>query len=65
MKLDTIGGLWLNKKKGDQKVVTYGNIKIEGKQYDIVVFRNKFKLNDKQPDFTVCLNESKMKQSLK
>lgn len=61
--MKTIGGLWINKKKGNQKVVTYGNLKVDGKQIDIIVFINKFKTNDKQPDYTICLNESKMKHT--
>lgn len=53
----SIGGLWL-KEKGDLKYYT-GTLEIDGKKVKIIVFKNKFKNKDSQPDLRVYPSTAK------
>lgn len=46
-----IGALWKREGKGQRYLS--GKLTIDGKQVDVVVFVNKFKEKDNQPDFRV------------
>lgn len=54
-------GLWTKK---SEKGTTYANgkIKIENKEYKVVLFKVKEKKNEKSPDFNIILEEIKEKK---
>lgn len=50
-----IGALWLNEGQGGKKYMS-GNITVDGKRVDVVVFKNTFKQpGEKSPDYRVLL----------
>ena len=51
-KQKSIGGLWSRVGKTGNKYM-YGNIEIEGKKHKFVVFENKYKREDKHPDYQI------------
>ena len=54
----SIGALWTHVSKKEEKYLT-GSVEIDGRKVDIVVFKNKFKDQDKQPDFKIFLSEKR------
>jgi len=44
--------LWLNEAKSGQKYMS-GVVEIDGNTYKIVVFKNKYKEQDKHPDYKI------------
>ena len=46
-----IGALWIKEKDGNEFMS--GLIKIDGKEHNITVFKNDYKVSDKQPDFNI------------
>ncbi|WP_304354601.1 hypothetical protein [Brachyspira innocens] len=50
-----IGTLWLNKEKKFMK----GNIEIDGRKIKIIIFRNKKKTKDSQPDYDILESEER------
>lgn len=50
--MENIGALWLNKSKKGQRYMS-GQIEIDGKKHKIVVFKNKYKDEDKHPDYRI------------
>ena len=54
----SIGALWTHTSKKEEKYLT-GSVEIDGRKIDIVVFKNKFKDQDKQPDFKIFLSEKR------
>ena len=50
-----IGALWING-KADKKYMS-GVIEIDGKKTSIIVFKNDYKREDKQPDYNIFLKE--------
>lgn len=51
-------GLW-NKISSNGTAYANGKIKIENKEYKVILFLNKNKTNEKQPDFNLILEEIK------
>ena len=51
-KQKSIGGLWLKTGKTGNKFMS-GSIEIEGKRHSFVVFKNKYKQEDKHPDYQI------------
>jgi uncharacterized radical SAM superfamily protein len=47
---NVVGAFW---KKGDENKYLSGYVEIDGKKVPIIVFRNKFKKEKKQPDFVI------------
>ena len=45
-------GLWIRESKSGNKFMS-GNLKIEGKEYSIRIFKNDRKETNKQPDYTM------------
>ena len=52
-----IGALWFNE-KGDKKYMS-GVIEIDGKKTSIIVFKNDYKNEDKQPYYNIFLKEKR------
>ena len=50
-----LGALWLQA-KGDKKYMS-GVIEIDGKKTSIIIFKNDYKREDKQPDYNIFLKE--------
>ena len=50
-----LGALW-NNGKGDKKYMS-GVIEIDDKKTSIIVFKNDYKREDKQPDYNIFLKE--------
>ena len=44
-----VGALWLNKEYGSLS----GTIEIDGKQVKVIAFKNKYKTENKHPDFQI------------
>ena len=51
-KQKSIGGLWSKTSKTGNKFMS-GNIEIDGKKHKFVVFENKYKREDKHPDYQI------------
>ena len=51
-KQKSIGGLWLKTGKTGNKFMS-GSIEIEGIKHKFVVFENKYKREDKHPDYQI------------
>jgi hypothetical protein len=58
---DSIGALW-EKSKGDNDYFT-GAIEVDGIKINIVVFKNKFKNNDRQPSWKIFKSKPKEQQA--
>jgi uncharacterized protein (DUF736 family) len=52
MEDNIIGACWLRESKRGSKYMS-GNIEIDGKRINFVIFKNKNKKNDKQPDYNI------------
>ena len=51
-----IGALWKKQSQNPQAPVAQGNIEIDGKKIDIVIWKNGFKTKDTQPDLRISLD---------
>lgn len=52
MNLLKIGAGWLKDSKNGNKYIS-GNMKINGKSYQVMIFKNTKKTKDTQPDFSI------------
>lgn len=52
----SIGAFWLKESKSGTKYMS-GVIEIDGAKHDIVVFKNSYKKEDKQPDYRIYLSD--------
>lgn len=57
MEQKSIGGLWIKESKNKNKFFR-GSIKIDDKDYYIVIFKNSYK-KDNQPDFLIYMQTPK------
>ena len=48
----SIGAMWLRTSKSGNKFMT-GNIEIQGKKHQFVVFKNKYKQGETHPDYVI------------
>jgi hypothetical protein len=51
-----IGALWKKQSQNPNAPVAQGNIEIDGKKIDIVIWKNGFKTKDNQPDLRISLD---------
>ena len=56
-KNESIGALWVN--KGKKQTYLAGQIDIDGTLHKIVVFKNSFKVEEKQPDYRIYFKSEK------
>lgn len=49
---DELGALWRKQSKNGEDYFT-GSIQVDGQKVEIVVFANRYKKSDKQPDFRI------------
>lgn len=57
LKNESIGALWIN--NGKNTIYLSGQIEIDGKKHNIVVFKNNYKKEDKHPDYKIYLKKEK------
>ncbi len=48
-------GLWLKRSKKDDSIYYNGSLSLDGREYWINVFKNKWKKEDKHPDLNMVL----------
>jgi uncharacterized protein (DUF736 family) len=53
---NNIGALWLNESKKGNRYMS-GVIELDGKKHKIVVFKNKYKEEDKHPDYRIFASQ--------
>lgn len=59
-KNESIGALWVN--KGKKQTYLAGQIEIDKELYKIVVFKNNYKQEDKQPDYRIYFKNEKAEE---
>jgi len=52
-KSEKIGALWIHEKKGLKYLA--GTVEVGGEKIQVFVFKNKYKKNDKHPDYIIYL----------
>ena len=60
-KLKKIGALWVKDSKSGQKFFS-GEIEINGIKNNIIIFKNKYRENDKQPGYNIFLGDESRPQ---
>lgn len=55
---ESIGALWLNESSNGTKYMS-GIVEIDGVKHPIVVFKNKYKEEDKHPDYRILPKQKK------
>lgn len=64
MENNSLGALWINESKAGNKYMA-GQIEVDGKKIKIVVFKNKFKEEEKHPDYRIFPSQPKEAQGTK
>lgn len=59
-KNESIGALWINEGKSQKYLA--GQVDLNGKLTKIVVFKNTFKKDEKQPDYRIYLKNEKVSE---
>jgi len=57
-KNESLGALWIHESQSGQKYMS-GTIEIDGVKHGIVVFKNKFKEENKHPDYRILPKQEK------
>jgi len=57
----SIGALWSKQSKNGANYLS-GSVEIDGKKTQIVVFKNKFKEQDKHPDWKIFISQPQNRQ---
>ena len=60
--MKNIGAFWLKTSKKGEKYMS-GYVEINGAKVDLIVFKNKQKREDKQPDYRIFLKEKREYQA--
>lgn len=50
---EELGGIWVKEAKSDGKEYMTGDVTINGQKTSIIIFRNRYKENEKHPDFRI------------
>jgi uncharacterized protein (DUF736 family) len=54
-KREKVGGIWVRKTKNNEQYLSM-NIKLDGKEYNLIAFKNRDKKKEKHPHFLIYLS---------
>jgi len=60
---EVVGAVWVRKMRNNEQFLSV-NVKLDGKEYNLVAFKNSRKISQKQPDFRVYVSRPFGQQQL-